>query len=115
MEPEIRSVVNYLPAILVDRSTIRTALFTLDGPLEEGLARLARGHAVVEARGDVAAHQAHPLRAAVLVLQRVLETNEEERFRGTGTINSFNFYMNRKHATIINFLTMLDTSFHYYE
>ena len=27
---------------------IRTALFTLNRPLEEGLARLARGHSVVE-------------------------------------------------------------------
>ena len=50
---------------------------TLDGPLEEGLARLAGGHAVVEARRDVAADEAHPLRAAVLVLQRVLKMEME--------------------------------------
>lgn len=34
---------------------------TLDGPLEEGLTRLAGGHAVVVAGGHVAAHQAQPL------------------------------------------------------
>ena len=31
---------------------IRTALFTLNRPLEEGLARLARGHSVVETWED---------------------------------------------------------------
>ena len=88
---------------------------TLDGPLEEGLARLARGHAVVEARGDVAAHQAHSLRAAVLVLQRVLESNEEKHLEGLPQVrNSFNYYKSET-CNNYHFLTMLDTSFHYYE
>lgn len=34
---------------------------TLDGPLEEGLAGLTGGHAVVVSRGNVAANQAQPL------------------------------------------------------
>lgn len=36
-------------------------LLTLDGPLEEGLAGLAGGHAIVVTRGHVAAHQTQPL------------------------------------------------------
>ncbi len=34
---------------------------TLDGPLEEGLAGLTGGHAIVVARGHVTAHQTQPL------------------------------------------------------
>ena len=39
---------------------------TLYGSLEEGLAGLTAGDAVVEAAGDVAAHQAGPLRGVIL-------------------------------------------------
>ena len=41
---------------------------TLDGSLEECLTRLTRGHPVVEARGYVAANQAQPLRATIVLI-----------------------------------------------
>ena len=47
---------------------------TLDGPLEEGLASLARGDPVVEPGGHVAAHETTPLRLFLFILDHLAKT-----------------------------------------
>ncbi len=46
-------------------------MLTLNGSLEEGLAGLAGGHPVVEARGRVPTHQAEPPRTLLLHLTHI--------------------------------------------
>ena len=47
---------------------------TLDGPLEEGLASLARGDPVVEPGGDVAADETTSLRLFLFILDHLAKT-----------------------------------------
>ena len=67
------------------------SLYTLDGPFEERLARLAGRHAVMETGGHVSANQAQPLGRVVvfevallllllllLLLRRVLLVNKTQ-------------------------------------
>lgn len=56
---------------------------TLDGPLEEGLAGLAGGHAVVVARGDVPTHEAQALGDGV---EHVLALDGRVLHDATGTV-----------------------------
>ena len=58
---------------------------TLYRPLEECLARLARGHAVVVAARHVAAHEARPPAGLVLLLDGVLQLRGEELLHSAGT------------------------------
>jgi hypothetical protein len=46
-------------------------MLTLDGSLEEGLAGLAGGHTVMEARGRVPTHQAEPSGTLLLYLKHI--------------------------------------------
>ena len=54
-------------------SAVSVSSLTLYSPLEECLARLARGHAVVVAARHVAAHEARPPAGLVLLLDGVLQ------------------------------------------
>ena len=58
---------------------------TLYRPLEERLARLARGHPVVVAARHVAAHEARPPAGLLLLLDGVLQLWGEELLHSAGT------------------------------